>query len=206
MVSEGKVKCCIFDMGGVIMMYSNPQIVQNFQVMGGGRVAEQVAQMDIGALTVEEFVETAPPDSIENKLMAGAKDRPFEELLGGMHRDENFKKCLSVLRENGIKTALLTNNFFYDKLKTRSTIMADLSQFDVVVESCKVGLRKPDPAIYNLTLERLALKGEDCLFVDDLKVNCSGAEAVGIKSVHVNCGDTEAAVKEIGQLVGLDIM
>ena len=55
--------------------------------------------------------------------------------------------------------------------------------FEVVVDSAFVGMRKPEPEIYELTLERLGdgLAAEDCLFVDDIDVNCDAARALGMR-------------------------
>uniref|UniRef100_A0AC35TJ97 HAD family phosphatase n=1 Tax=Rhabditophanes sp. KR3021 TaxID=114890 RepID=A0AC35TJ97_9BILA len=206
--SNDKVfKSVIFDMGGVLMTSSDPKILKIFKMFTvGGKIAEQVVQMDMGELSIEEFIQTIPVDSEEYQLFSQANGQKLDELNDFMHRDENFQKCIKVLKENGYKIALLTNNFFYDKTKTKTTIMSDLSMFDVVIESCKVGLRKPDEAIYKLTLEKLGLSGEECVFVDDLKVNCEGAELLGITSVHVTVGDSEKAVKEIEKLLGLSIL
>ena len=55
--------------------------------------------------------------------------------------------------------------------------------FEVVVDSAFVGLRKPDPEIYRLTLERLGLPPEACLFVDDTDVNVAAARELGMPAV-----------------------
>src|SRR5262249_32714140 len=55
--------------------------------------------------------------------------------------------------------------------------------FDVVVDSGFVGMRKPDPAIYRLTCERLGVAPEACVFVDDVEPNCSAAADVGMTAV-----------------------
>ena len=59
------------------------------------------------------------------------------------------------------------------------------SQFDEVVESCEIGLRKPDPEIYRRTLEKLKMAGEDVVFLDDIGANIAGAEQLGIQSIQV---------------------
>jgi epoxide hydrolase-like predicted phosphatase len=56
--------------------------------------------------------------------------------------------------------------------------------FDVVVDSAFVGMRKPDPAIYRLTCERLALEPVQCVFLDDLEVNVDAARDLGMTAVH----------------------
>ncbi len=69
--------------------------------------------------------------------------------------------------------------------------------FELVVDSAFVGMRKPDPEIYELTLARLgpAISAEDCLFVDDILVNVDSARALGMTAVHFV--DNEQAIGEI---------
>ena len=52
--------------------------------------------------------------------------------------------------------------------------------FELIVDSAFVGMRKPEPGIYELTLERLGLRGEECVFIDDLEINCDAAREHGI--------------------------
>ena len=94
------------------------------------------------------------------------------------------------LRAAGYRTALLTNNAREWEPTWRGLIPVD-ELFDVVVDSSVVGLRKPDPRIYELTCERLGLPPEECIFVDDLECNVEAAAALGIEVVH--CTDPTAA-------------
>jgi putative hydrolase of the HAD superfamily len=67
--------------------------------------------------------------------------------------------------------------------------------FETVVDSGFVGCRKPESKIYALTLERIAMPAEACLFVDDVLVNCEGAEKAGMTAVHFQ--DTEQAIADV---------
>ena len=67
--------------------------------------------------------------------------------------------------------------------------------FETVVDSAFVGMRKPDPAIYALTLERLGLPAEACVFIDDLEHQHRRGARVGMHAVHFR--DTEQAIAEI---------
>jgi epoxide hydrolase-like predicted phosphatase len=78
-------------------------------------------------------------------------------------------------------TALLSNATAYLDALLAEHGLSDL--FDVVVNSARVGVRKPDQAIFELTLSRLALRPEECLLVDDKKRNTEAAEALGIKAI-----------------------
>ncbi|KAL8915182.1 MAG: hypothetical protein Q9171_000301 [Xanthocarpia ochracea] len=90
------------------------------------------------------------------------------------------------------------------------------SQFDVVVESAEVGLRKPNPEIYKLAVEKLdkldkerggsGVKTEDCVFLDDIGENLKTAKELGMKTIKVAHGKTWRAVKELEHATGLSLM
>ena len=93
-------------------------------------------------------------------------------------------------RRAGIPTGLISNSWVMDHYDRR--LIGEL--FDVVVISAEVGLHKPQPEIYLLAAERLGLEPADCVFVDDLRENCDGAEAVGMTAVlHRDADATIAA-------------
>jgi len=100
------------------------------------------------------------------------------------------------LRAAGYRTALLTNNAREWEPMWRGLIPVD-ELFDVVVDSSVVGLRKPDPAVYRLTCERLGLPPEECIFVDDLECNVDAAAALGMETVH--CTDPTSASELVAQ-------
>ena len=67
--------------------------------------------------------------------------------------------------------------------------------FDVVVDSAFVGVRKPEPRIYELTLERLGVDAGAALFIDDIEINCDAARELGLRTVWFR--STEQAIEEI---------
>ncbi len=73
--------------------------------------------------------------------------------------------------------------------------------FDTVVESAVEGIRKPDPRIYELVCARLAVRPEECVFLDDLGTNLKPARAMGMTTIKV--GDPTAALVELGDHLGL---
>ena len=105
---------------------------------------------------------------------------------------------IAKLREGGLRTALLTNNVREWEPLWRAKLPELDHIFEVVVDSAFVGLRKPDPAIYELTLERLGgeLRAEECLFLDDLDVNCEAARALGMTAVRFEHADQAIAELE----------
>jgi putative hydrolase of the HAD superfamily len=99
------------------------------------------------------------------------------------------------VRQDGLRTALLTNNVREWEPLWRAKLPEVEDLFEVVVDSAYVGMRKPEPAIYELTLEWLGLQGEDCVFVDDLEPNCEAARALGMVAVRFE--NPEQAIPEL---------
>lgn len=107
-----------------------------------------------------------------------------------------------------LKTALLTNNFVVgDASGERGTSAGPLAQvidhLDVVVESSKVGLRKPDTAIYELVCDELGVSPADAVFLDDLGVNLKPARAMGMATIKV--ADPDDALAELEEIVGFPL-
>jgi epoxide hydrolase-like predicted phosphatase len=101
-------------------------------------------------------------------------------------------------RRRGLRTALLTNNVREWEPLWRAKLPELDEIFDLVVDSAFVGMRKPEPGIYELTLERLGggLRARDCLFVDDIELNCETARALGMAAVHFDHADQAIAELE----------
>jgi putative hydrolase of the HAD superfamily len=120
-------------------------------------------------------------------------------LLAAMRPNEPLLSYYRALRdERGIRLAVLTNNVREWQPLWREPLRVD-ELFELVVDSSFVGMRKPEPGIYALTLERLGLPGEACAFVDDLEVNLPPARALGIHTVHFQ--HTAQAIDELDRLV-----
>jgi putative hydrolase of the HAD superfamily len=111
-------------------------------------------------------------------------------------------RYLAELRGRGLRTALLTNNVREWEPLWRAKLPELDDIFELVVDSAFVGMRKPERRIYELTLDRLGdgLRGEECLFVDDLEVNCAGARELGMKAVRFE--DSEQAIVELESALG----
>ena len=105
------------------------------------------------------------------------------------------------VRGRGVRTALLTNNVREWEPLWRAKLPEIDELFEVVVDSAFVGMRKPDPAIYELTLERLGgVPAERCVFVDDLELNCEAARALGMIAVRYR--RAEQAIPELESALG----
>jgi epoxide hydrolase-like predicted phosphatase len=105
------------------------------------------------------------------------------------------------LRGRGVRAALLTNNVREWEPLWRAKLPEIDELFELVVDSAFVGLRKPDPAIFELTLERLGgVPAERCVFVDDLEPNCETARELGMATVRYE--SAEQAIREIESSLG----
>jgi putative hydrolase of the HAD superfamily len=98
------------------------------------------------------------------------------------------------LRERGYKLAICTNNVREWEGRWRAMLPVD-KIFDVVVDSAFVGARKPEPRIYEITLERLGASAETTLFLDDVEVNCDAARRLGLHAIRFR--STDQAIEEI---------
>jgi putative hydrolase of the HAD superfamily len=120
----------------------------------------------------------------------GFAERYFEHL----HPNEPMIEYMRKLRERGYKLAICTNNVREWERLWRAKLPVD-EIFEVVVDSAFVGTRKPEPQIYEITLERLGVTPETALLIDDLELNCDAARALGIEAIWFR--STEQAIAEV---------
>jgi epoxide hydrolase-like predicted phosphatase len=124
----------------------------------------------------------------------------IDRLFGGMEPDQAMLEGVRAARRAGVRTAMLSNSWGEDRYDT--ALLGEL--FDAWVISGEVGLRKPDPAIYELAAERLGLPLEACVFVDDLPGNLKPALALGMATV-LHRGDAAATLAEAGEHLGITL-
>ena len=118
----------------------------------------------------------------------------IDSMFRGMLPCEPMVNAVRAAAERGVKTGLVSNSWstsHYDE-----DMLEQL--FDTAVISAEVGLHKPQPQIYRLAAERLVVPPEKCVFVDDLRENCAGAEAVGMTAIlHRDPGESIARIEEL---------
>ena len=111
---------------------------------------------------------------------------------------------LDRVKAAGYKVACLTNNVVSadsaaTHLPQRAAALAEvMARFDDIVESSKVGVRKPEPRFYEIACERLGVTPDECVFLDDLGVNLKPAAQMGMATIKVT-----SAQQAIDELVGL---
>lgn len=118
--------------------------------------------------------------------------------------------ALDQLRDAGFRLACITNNVptGHGAGMARSGDRKDayeqvFARFEHVIESSKAGVRKPDPRIYQMMCERLGLEPPQCVYLDDLGINCKPAAQLGMQAIKVTSG--EQALADLSALVGLTL-
>lgn len=146
------------------------------------RALHELRRLEIGEVSEDEFAAHFGP-LLDIQRTDGLVDR----LFGHMRPDGAMVAAVGRAKRSGIRTGLISNSWGPDRYDRES--FPEL--FDGVVISGEVGLRKPEPEIFRVGAERIALSPEQCVFVDDLRENCAGAEAVGMTAVlHRGAEDT----------------
>ncbi len=164
------------------------------------------AKMERSEVSLEGFVELFEEEARQqgHKLDGW---RILQSLSGDIRPQmvEALRRCKPAFR-----VACITNNMKHgegpgmarsaDKAKAVAEIMM---LFEHVVESSKLGLRKPDPRIYRHACDLLGVQPEDCVYLDDLGINLKPARALGMRTIKV--GDPDVAIDELQAMVGIQL-
>jgi putative hydrolase of the HAD superfamily len=154
----------------------------------------ELRALERGELTVEEFEPRFAPH-----LGIAEPAGLVERLFAGVGPDEPMIEAVRRAHEAGVHTAVISNSWG----GTSYNVADWRSLFDAIVISGEVGLHKPGPEIFELTLKEIRLPASECVFIDDLKENIAGAEAVGITGIlHRGAGST---LPELERLLGMEL-
>jgi len=116
---------------------------------------------------------------------------------------------VEALRRTGsrLKTGCITNNLPANAIGSaggRTLYIAEvMALFDHVIESAKIGLRKPDPRIYRMMVEALGVDARRCVYLDDLGVNLKPAREMGMTTIKVV--SASQAIAELEVATGLSL-
>jgi epoxide hydrolase-like predicted phosphatase len=155
---------------------------------------EELRRVETGQITEQEFCER-----LGAMLGVAETEGLIDRLFAGMAPDGEMVAAVRRARAAGVRTGLISNSLGEGRYDRSS--FPEL--FDGVVISGEVGMHKPQPEIYRLGAERVGLAPADCVFVDDLRENCAGAEAVGMTAV-LHRG-AERTIAELEQLLGVEL-
>jgi putative hydrolase of the HAD superfamily len=210
------IRAVISDFGGVLTNRLIEAFVAfqdesgiSIEQLGQGmqRIAERdgeypLYQLERGEMSEADFLEKLS-SALEEELGHRPKLHEFSEIwFEALHPNERMIELMRDLRRRGYRLAILTNNVREWEAKWRTKLPID-EIFELVVDSAWVGMRKPEPEIYRLTLERLGeLEPQQCLFVDDNELNVEAARELGMEAIHFQ--STEQAISEIRGALGLE--
>jgi len=195
----GRFQVALFDFGGVFVDSPFPAFREACR--GKGLDGELLIELTFGPLDRDSDhpwhrIERGEISMLDARLeilelikAAGIDIDPFVLLAKTLLPNEGghpaVLEAVRHLHRVGVKVGLVTNNAIEIRERWRSLLpLAEL--FDDVVDSSEVGIRKPDPAIYRLALERLGgIPAEAAVFLDDLQQNLDAAESVGMRGILV---------------------
>lgn len=190
------VRAVLFDFGGVFM--ESPFAAVRAFGTRRGIAPERVLELIFGRYDSDtdhpwhrlERGELSLLDARQAILDLGAPEHRIDlfEALGSLRDTRVRPDVIEVAREAracGVKTAIVTNNVREFGDGWRAMLPVD-ELFDVVVDSAHVGVRKPDPRIFRLALERLGVAApEHAVFLDDFHGNVAAAERLGMRGILV---------------------
>lgn len=152
-----------------------------------------VHRLETGELTIPEFeaLLAAELTTVDGRAVQAAGI--LGRLFAGMRPDDAMFDLVRELREAGLKVGLLSNSWGNTYPRDRIDGL-----FDHVVISGEVGLRKPDPAIFRLSLSGLGVAADRAVFIDDAEPNTLGAAALGLHTIlHTSPDETRAALVDL---------
>lgn len=195
---KNKIKAVIFDIGGVLELDKQPFFRKSRSQPASRGVHEFVAKkLKISIDQYFDSIDTNYAKSITGELTekkAVSKisknlkitTKKLESLYKKAYR-KNFKTNKELyafafeLKKQGYKIAILSDQWHISKKVLMPQKITE--KFDEVIVSCDVGLRKPNPKIYKLTLKKLKLPAKNCLFIDNQEWNIKPAKKLGMKTI-----------------------
>jgi putative hydrolase of the HAD superfamily len=156
--------------------------------------ANPLFELETGRMTEATFLEKLAAE-LTAQLGREVELHGFGEFyLENLRPNQRLIEYMRGLHDRGYRTAICTNNVREWERMWRAKLPVD-EIFDVVVDSAFVGTRKPEPRIYEITLERLGVEAGAALLIDDVELNCAAARELGIRSVWFR--SNEQAIGEI---------
>ncbi|XP_043918286.1 bifunctional epoxide hydrolase 2 isoform X2 [Protopterus annectens] len=218
-------KFVLFDLGGVLLTPRPHLTFQKYEEsinLPRGFIQNVILkdpnssffQAERGHLRLSELIPKFESECQEFASTSGISLPPqfsvhniFEAMFSAYKLNKSMLQAAITLKNNGFKTCVLTNNILddTDMRATTGQVLCMISRhFDVLIESCRVGLRKPDLEIYNLVLKALQMEPQQGIFLDDIGANLKPAKKLGMATILVR--ETEDALKELQTISGVQLL
>lgn len=214
---NGSIKAVLWDFGGVFT--TSPFVAFNRYEAERGLPKDFIrgvnarnprdnawAKLERSDVSVDEFATLFEAES--GALGHTVSGHDVLGLLAGNVQPQ-MVQALKRVREH-YKTACLTNNVRTGKgpgMARSPDVAAQIAEimtlFDAVVESSKVGVRKPEPRFYELACETLDVEPGEAVFLDDLGINLKPARELGMTTIKV--GDPDVAIAELSEVLGMPL-
>jgi putative hydrolase of the HAD superfamily len=198
----------IFDLGGVVMgspLLAIARFEKQMKLSENSISRTILAAGTHGAWARLERGELALPSfypAFDAELTAAGLSVSSTALMAAIEASltvrPNMINAIRTLKERGFKTAALTNNW---KIKDSLSMNRLKPEFDVFIESYRVGMRKPEPAIYERVCRDLDIDPQQAIFLDDIGANLKPAKALGMTAVKVT--EPKAALIALSTLLGI---
>ena len=208
------IRAVIFDIGGVIQE-SPLAFLKEFEARNGlpdgfiaGLVGNYAARPDgawqrleRGEILLDEFCRIFDGEiaSFGYSVSTAAMMLQMADFVTVRPR---MLEAVRRIRADGLVTAALTNNWLMDEKDLEREALEGC--FDAFIESCRTGLRKPDPRIYELTCEALGVLPGEAAFLDDIGANLKAAARLGMLTIKVV--DPDEALRKLGDAIGLELV
>jgi putative hydrolase of the HAD superfamily len=206
--ATSRIEGIVCDFGGVLtsaLIHSFVGVLDSsgvsFEDLGKAMLAltEREGSNPLFELETGRMTEAGFMGSLSDELSAQRGSRVEldgfgERYFRHLEPNERMIEYMRSLHGRGYKLAICTNNVREWEARWRAMLPVD-EIFDAVVDSAFVGSRKPEPRIYEITLERLGTEPEATLFVDDIEMNCQAARELGMQAIRFE--STDQAIEAI---------
>ncbi|MGH2874857.1 MAG: HAD family hydrolase [Solirubrobacteraceae bacterium] len=163
--------------------------------VGARRGANPLFELETGQMSEADFLRELGAQLTEALGRPVALHGFGERYFASLQPNQEMIDYMRSLRGRGYRLAICTNNVREWEPLWRAMLPVD-EIFDVVVDSAFVGARKPEPRIFELTLERLGVGADAALLIDDIEINCEAARGIGMRAVWFRSAEQAIAETE----------
>ncbi|XP_036607572.1 bifunctional epoxide hydrolase 2 [Trichosurus vulpecula] len=220
------LRAALFDVGGVLLRPS-PNVIfrqaEEVAALPSGFLNKVVTQEGLdnpyqclirGKITFLQWVSLVEEDCRKLSAASGfclpeqfSIRKIYEDVISKGKINYPVLQAAITLRKKGYKTCIITNNWLDDSSQrdTFAQLLQTLRKhFDLIIESCQIGMAKPDPEIYKFALEALKVEPHEAVFLDDTGANLKKAREIGMVTILVQ--DIDTALKELEKSTGIQLL